>query len=110
MSAWTKVEPWTGAIHHGCLCCPSVPRVADLDTPVAVGFGDAHISRDGEIVYQEPNTDDGDFRCLHEFEAMAAADPEHDWRMRLESPLKDRTYQRHGAGLWVLIASGPGFA
>jgi len=110
VTAWSKVEPFTGRVHQGCLCCPPVTLTASLETIVAVGFGEANITRDGEIVYQERDDDEGTFRTLAEFEELAAADPDHDWRMFLLSPLKDREYQRHGVGLWVLIASGPGFA
>jgi len=74
---------------------------------IAVGFGDAHASRDGEIIYHE-KPDDDKSKLLSEFEAMAKKDPDHDWRVMLFAPLRGREYQRQGDELWVLIDSNPG--
>ena len=43
-------------------------------------------------------------------EAMAAADPDHDWQIALEGPLSGRTYQRHGPNEWALVEQNQGFA
>ena len=43
-------------------------------------------------------------------EELAAADPDHDWRIVLYGPLSGRTYQRHATGEWVLIEQSMGFA
>ena len=107
---WKKVEPWTGKIWRGCLNCPPVEQKAPLDTLVAVGFGYAAITRDGEQVYVEPARPLKRYRRLRSFERMAAKNPEHDWRLILDAPLRGRTYQRHGPGEWVLIESNGGFA
>lgn len=109
MSTWTKLPPYTGKIHQGCLCCPPVEPAAPLDMIVAVGFGYAGVTRDGADVWHEDNNEE-DFRTLAEFEAMAKADPDHDWRVILEAPLRSREYQRHGDDQWVLVKSGMGFA
>lgn len=115
--AWTKVEPYQGTIHHGCLNCGGTHDVAPMDMLVAVGFGYAAVTRDGHEVYQEDinamlNSEDDDeaLPTLEKFEAMAKADPDHDWRVVLHGPLRGREYQRHGEAHWVLIDSNQGFA
>ena len=111
MSTWKKEPMWESKIFQGCLNCPPVARIATMDMVIAVGFGDAHVSRDGENVYTEPcSWSTEDLRTLSEFEAMAAADPDHDWRVIMNAPLRNREYQRHDTGTWVLIDSGMGFA
>lgn len=107
--SWQKQPAWTGEIHQGCSCCSPVQEVAPLDMVIAVGFGCAMVMCDRKVIFSE-GYDDEDFRCLQEFEDMAKADPDHDWRVLLEAPLRSREYQRHGDGEWVLIHSGQGFA
>lgn len=111
MSKWKgKLQPpYEGAIHQGCLNCPPVERVAPMNMLIAVGFGYAAVTRGSKVVFREKPNDD-DLHYLEEFEAMAAKDPDHDWRVVLNAPLRSRTYQRHGPGKWVLIESGEGFA
>lgn len=109
MATWQKVEPYEGTIPQGCLHCSPVTALADPQAVVGVGFGDAHISRDGRIIYRESPNDD-ERKRLAEFEEMAVKDPDHDWRMVLFGPLRGSEYQRHGVGKWVLIDSNEGFA
>jgi hypothetical protein len=104
---WTKVKPYDGHIYQGCLNCPTVEKTASLDTVVAVGFGEANISKDNKIVYRDNGKD---VRTLAEFEDMAKKDPDHDWRLFLLAPLRGREYQRQGDNQWVLIDSNMGFA
>lgn len=106
---WKKIEPWQGKVHQGCLNCPPVTQIANLEMIVAVGFGYAAIEKDGEPIFIE-GFNDKDFHTLVEFEEMARQDPDHDWRCILEAPLRGRTYQRHEEGKWVLIESNQGFA
>lgn len=106
---WTKEPAWTGAVHVGCGNCGGTPTVAPLDMVIAVGFGAAIVSRDGREVFDGERYPDEEHQ-LAEFEAQAALDPDHDWRVTLEAPLRSAVYQRHEAGQWVLIASGTGFA
>ena len=105
---WQKVSAWSGEVHQGCLNCPPVENVAPMDMLIAVGFGYAGVIKDNKEVFTEQNDDD--YHELQEFEAMALADPDHDWRVILDAPLRSRTYQRHETGKWVLIESGMGFA
>lgn len=43
-------------------------------------------------------------------EELAAADPDHDWRIMIYGPLSGRTYQRHAPGSWVMVEQNEGFA
>ena len=110
-----KVEPYTGKVHHACLNCGGTHEVAPMDMLIAVGFGCAIATKDGAIVYDEMEVMRGggefdDLAELQQIEDMAVADPDHDWRVRLDGPMRGRTYQRHGTGHWVLIDSNEGFA
>ena len=109
MGAWKKQPAFEGVIHQGCLCCPPVEQVAPLDMLIAVGFGCAMVTKNKKVIFMEgPN--DEEFRTLAEFEEMAKADPNHNWRVTLEAPLRGRVYQRHDVDKWVLIESNMGFA
>ena len=94
MSAWTKQPPYEA---HD-----ELPLMAML----SVGFGSVTVTRDDETVW---SGDDPRVR-LRRFERRAAADLEHDWRVRFDAPLWDGVYQRHGERHWVLIEKGLGFA
>lgn len=108
-------------IHRGCLSCPPVMQLADMKTYIAVGFGSAEVTRDGRVVF------DGEggyyeragkmVKCnnknawlLSYWERRARKSPMADWRVYLNSPLRDREYQRQGKNKWVLVKSGMGFA
>lgn len=114
--AWAKIKPYQGTIHHGCLNCGGTPEIAPMDMLIAVGFGYAAVLRDSEEVYREDinamlgSEDEEPWPTLEKYEAMAAADPDHDWRVSLQGPLRGREYQRHDTGHWVLIESNQGFA
>lgn len=107
---WTRVAPHSGPVHHGCLTCSRTDEIADLRMTVAVGFGSASVSRDGEQIWFETGDEDQELYNLAHFEALAAADPDHDWQVCLHGPLRGMTYQRHDVGKWVLIDSNEGFA
>ncbi len=108
---WEKLPPFAGEVHHGCATCGGTELVAPLDMLVCVGFGSAVVTRDGEEVWAELSVDDEQetHDVLH-FENLAAADPDHDWRIDIQGPLRGRTYQRHDAARWVLVDSNAGFA
>lgn len=59
---WTKLPALAGR-GNPCLCCPPIGASLALDACIAVGFGDAHVARDGDEVYREPSTNDGLLRC-----------------------------------------------
>lgn len=79
------------------------------DAEICVGFGYAGVTCDGQPRWQE-ESDTEDFLTGEQAEAMAALDPDRDWRIVLESPLSGRTYQRHGPKAWVLVEQNQGFA
>lgn len=115
---------------HACATCEAagaMPITFPADGPIAVGFGFAACTKDGQVVLEEPqdNTvydDDGnplpeeqqppepEYPTGADAEALAAADPDHDWRIQLEGPLSGRTYQRQGESQWVLVEQSEGFA
>lgn len=109
MANWQKLPAWTGEIHQGCGSCAPVEEIAPLDMIIAVGFGVAQVTKGDEVVFSEGYHDE-EFHELQEFENMAKADPNHDWRALLVAPLREREYQRHGDEYWVLVRSGEGFA
>jgi hypothetical protein len=82
---------------------------------ITVGFGDARLTRDGKTVYDgELEQREGrikswdDFMTFGQAAQLAAAEPDHDWRIVLEAPLWNETYQWQGK--WVLVEKGNGFA
>ena len=111
MSTWTKLPPFAGKIANPCLNCPSHEEVAPLGLVIAVGFGSACVTKDGALVYDEPDIDsDAECWTVAEAEAAALADPDHDWRILLHGPMRGATWQRHGDARWVLVESNEGFA
>lgn len=103
---WTRIKPIKGKI-RGCFHNP----VYDEAPPymlIAVGFGEAKVTRDGKTVYKEP-TGDGEIWTTEDAEKLAAEDPDHDWRIVLNAPLYGRTFQRQD-GHWLLIEENRGFA
>jgi len=109
MAKWKKLPAYQGRVHQGCLHCPPGRRIAPLYTLVAVGFGRAAVTKDGETIYEEP-PDPRRLRRLRSFEYQARKDPDHDWRLILDGPLRGLEYQRQGHNNWVLIRSDLGFA
>lgn len=112
MSNWTKL-PGLPSKANPCACCPPIPAVASLDKIIAVGFGAAYVSKDGEQVldgeasWQDQGSGGATFQTA---EDMAKLDPDHDWRVTLWGPLHGESFQRQGEGQWVLVESNPGFA
>lgn len=99
-------------LHRGCLNCSTACLEAPMDMVVAVGFGSAFATKDGEVVYDELECDGNwdNFKTVVDIEAMAIEDPDHDWRIEKHGPLHGETFQRHGPGKWVCIESNQGFA
>jgi hypothetical protein len=107
MSGFVKEEP-IAPKRIGCLCCGSADSLFAMGDIIAVGFGWASLTRDGECVWSEGDT--VEYMTGTEAERLAALDPEHDWRIELHGPLRGRVYQRHDPGRWVLIDEDRGFA
>lgn len=106
---WTK-EPALQGKQQPCLHAGVAEDIFPPDGVVCVGFGCECVTRDGGLVF------DGDGKAWDECmtgaqaEVLAAADPDHDWRILLLAPMSEREYQRHDTGRWVLIKQGEGFA
>ena len=110
-SAWTKLPP-IEAHYGGCLNCGPRPAQFPLEGVIAVGFGYAALHKDGAPVWSEDEavSDNSSMMTGADAEALAAQDPDHDWRVVLHGPLSGRTYQRHAPGEWVLVEMNQGFA
>ena len=119
---WEKLTPLDGRLNP-CLCCPPIPAKAPMGKLVAVGFGGATASCDGQGVadgehpmFFPPFSGSDQIREVNDYitfgdiEAIAKVDPDHDWRIDLFGPMHGETYQRQGDGLWVLVEKHDGFA
>jgi hypothetical protein len=109
MAEWTKLPAIDGKT-GGCANCGIRPSVFEADNRIAVGFGMAALTKDGGYVWAEDGKEWDDCMTGAQAEAIAVADPDHDWRIDIQGPLSGRTYQRHEAGQWVLIEQNRGFA
>jgi len=105
---WEKLPPLEGK-QNPCANCPPILAEADPEKIIAVGFGDACVTCDGEEVYREPQDDFGKIWDFAKAERVAAKDPDHDWRAVLYGPLHGETYQRQD-GKWLLVEKNEGFA
>jgi hypothetical protein len=106
--SFKKLEQIKGGI-VGCANCGYKPDYADMNMRIAVGLGMAVLTKDGQVVYGAMD-DWEDCMTVAEAEELAAADPDHDWRIHLLGPLSEVMYQRHDVGKWVLVKKGLGFA
>lgn len=107
MSRWTKL-PALEHVRNACLCCPDRPVRVPLRTNPHPGFGCVSLERDGEIVRSWYRYEDS--RTFITFEKRAKADPDHDWRVRVDGPMYGVVYQRHGPKEWVAVERLDGFA
>lgn len=107
--AWKKLRP-IKAGWGGCLNCSAQPATLSMKAIIAVGFGNASITKDRATIYREDPSCDKPFMTVAKAERMAAKDPDHDWRIHLVAPLSERHYQRQGDKTWVLYKRGLGFA
>lgn len=61
-TTWEKLPALDGR-SNPCLCCPPILAALPMARTIAVGFGDAHVERDGEEVYREPGAYAGTKPC-----------------------------------------------
>ena len=111
--SWNKLPPIEPkSLNIGCLNCSTAAYIAPLDMCIAVGFGAAFVTEDGSRVYDgEADFDNGkESMTVADIEEIAAADPDHDWRIIKDGPLHGETFQRHGKNLWVCVETTLGFA
>jgi len=107
-----KKLPAVEAGNAACLTCGCGAKSnITMDRIIAVGFGSAGYSRDGVTLWQEDTAMDATEpdKTVGDVEALAAADPDHDWRIFFFAPLYEAEYQRQGHA-WVLVRKGEGFA
>lgn len=109
---------------HACLNCElngAKPLTFGADNIIAVGFGSATLTKDGQLVYEEPRLDyddDGvpkegpepDYMTGATALALAKSEPERDWIIDLQGPMSGRTYQFQGDAGFVMIDQNEGFA
>lgn len=107
MSTWIKQPAIVGAFSGGAA---RGPDLFPAHAVIAVGFGYASLTKNGETIFTESNDPKDVAMTGAAAETMAAADPDHDWRITMGRPLSTRIYQRHAPGEWVLIAQDKGFA
>jgi len=107
-----KEEP-IKSTHVGCLCCPDNLQLLAMRTRLYNGFGGYHVTKDGEHYFSADPSKDIPFennKTLSYIERRAKLEPEADWRVHLNLPLRAGVWQRHGKSKWVLIEEGEGFA
>lgn len=106
-----KITKQENPIRGGCMHCPGNHDLLELDTVLYNGFGGYAVSKNGVNYYcGEPDQEWESFKTLQDIENEAVKDPEADWRVELNLPLRSGEWQRHGDSEWVLIDSGLGFA
>jgi hypothetical protein len=93
-----------------CSCCTQREATLSAESRIAVGFGVAVLTKDGKTVWRERGHDWRECMTVAEAEALAAAQPQRDWRIVLYGPLHGEIYQRRGDMNWVLIEQNQGFA
>jgi len=80
------------------------------DALVTVGVGYAAVTRDGIPMYEAECGELEHAMSVREAESMAAAEPEHDWRIHLVGPLDERHYHRGADGRWTIYRRGYGLS
>ena len=102
MSNYTVMEP---VLIEGRTTFP-------MSSEIAVGFGDASLTRDGTVIWRENyyKQAEADILTGGKAEEMASKDPDHNWCIHIVGPLTENHYQRQGEKNWVLYFHGLGFA
>ena len=107
---WIRLEPIKGG-RGGCPCCGYQHDILPEESIIGVGFGDASLTKNGEVIFQEVNRMNfKDIMTCKQAEELAIKDPDNDWRIHLVAQLSERHYQRQGEKHWVLYEKGMGFA
>ena len=97
-------------IHLGCLNCSMAAKIAPMAMVIAVGFGDAFVTKDGQSVYSEDRVEGDKFWVVQDAENLAVKEPDCDWRIVKYGPMHCETFQRQGTANWVCVDSNEGFA
>jgi hypothetical protein len=105
-------------IHIGCACCSTACQVAHMNMLIAVGFGQAQVTKGDELIWDEMSEvhaaeredREANLWTVQDAEDAALKDPDHDRQIIKMGPLHGEAFQRQGVGRWVCIESNPGFA
>jgi hypothetical protein len=94
--------------------------VARLDMGIAVGFGEAVVTRDGRVVLDGERffanmrrglTDREGWARVRHAEKLARRYPRRaTWRITINAPLWSATWERKRPGKWICVEAGKGFA
>ncbi|MBU4009703.1 MAG: hypothetical protein KJ882_02960 [Proteobacteria bacterium] len=94
-----------------CHFCGGQHTILPIEETIAVGFGNALLTKNNECIYSEMDANScSDYMTVSQAEDLAVTDPKHDWRIHLIAPFCELHYQRQGERHWVLYAKGAGFA
>lgn len=111
--AFEKQKPIEGK-HIGCLHCGGNHDVFPMDKRIAVGFGTAMLTKNGNPVWDEMDLPEDatwdQYMSGAQAEELAKKEPDEDWRIIIIGPLKEGEWQRQGDAHWVLYREGLGFA
>ena len=92
-------------------CPPPINIIADMDM-VIIAWGEAKVTRDGEIAYNQPLDAQGwdDYWTVKDAEVVAKKEPNKVWKIVVNGALQGKTYQRMGDCKWLLVDINEGFA
>jgi hypothetical protein len=82
----------------------------DWNREIAVGFGSAYVTCDGETVWSESPEQEHNLWTFASAEQLAQLFPDSDWRIHLIAPLYEEHWKRIGFKNWELYDRGEGFA
>jgi hypothetical protein len=88
-------------------CPPPAQHTLPLTALVHPGFGSAVVYCESQSRYRAL-PDDATVQDAEDY--ALTHDARRDWRLSIDGPLSSATYQRQGAGVWVLIDRSEGFA
>lgn len=94
---------------------PGTEVYANMDDVIAVGFGVAQVTHngeeifDGERIFKSAESDD-DLLTFRKAETAAAANPDGTWEVLLLAPLGMQKFRREAPDRWRLVEAGKGFA
>lgn len=91
--------------YHGTKWCDACEFSGYTDEARSVVCGTCG----GEGRVDDADAGEAEYWDFAEVEKLAAADPDHDWRVVMFGPLHGEEYQRHGPDQWVLVVKNEGF-
>ncbi len=102
------LSPVPPKMNSGCPNCGAMDQCLPMDAVIAVGFGQASLSRNNKLIWFESQSDEN-YLTVAEAEELAKQCPDADWRIEYFGPLSEKEYQRQDEGKWVLVRTGLGF-